>query len=487
MSWLDARCYPAAWVGLAIFFLAIRVGSMLRAALMGFVFGILALGASFHWAPNMLALSLVSEESDWTPLVVFGLLAIWEGLPYACLGAAVALFKGGRIPLWLVPAGWIQFEWVWPRVFPWSFAHTQTSFLPLIQTAEIGGVYLISFLMILSCLDVATKIERRELFNSLRSAAPIGCLGAALLLGCIRLWVITPLNESAETLQVGVVQVDPSFVDSTRRMRSASDKLPKGLDLVVWPESTLGTYSSSIKGLFDIKRSLKIVREPFVDQKPAVDLGTWLLVGGKTYPSNSTDENSYYQTAFLIEPGGRFHATYHKRTLMPIGEYVPGEHSYPFLHDWAQLDEYVNRGESDEPVDGMKGAKIGVLICYEEIVSEMARRTVAQGANVLVSLINASAFEDTVALEQHLRLAMLRAVENRRALIRCSGTGISCLVSPMGVVSHRLSPNEDAQFAAEVPLNGQVTIYGRLGYLFPHASALAIICYGLVQFGRKRS
>mgnify|MGYP003927467285 CR=1 FL=1 len=71
-------------------------------------------------------------------------------------------------------------------------------------------------------------------------------------------------------------------------------------------------------------------------------------------------------------------------------------------------------------------------MCYEDIVLQYARDSVVAGAEVLVSLINGSAFENPLALEQHFQLALLRALENRRPLIRCAGTGVSAIVDPIG-------------------------------------------------------
>jgi apolipoprotein N-acyltransferase len=471
-SWLDARFFPAAWIGLVILFWLTVSGSAWRAAVIGFEFGVMLLLVSFHWAPKMLACTLASEEGDFAPYSVFGLLVGWEAIPYAFLGIGANLVSRRSIPIWMGDAAWVALEWSWPRVFAWSIAHTQTGFTPLIQLAELGGASLLNFLMVVCCLSLAMTLCWGAAWGR-QVAIPLSCLGLAIIFGYARLWSIEGLSPG-ETLRIGVVQVDPSYVDSTRRMRAAADKLSTPLDLVVWPESTLGTYSSAIGSLAEIKRSLKIVREPFIDQTPALGLGAWLLAGGKSFEANSSREDHYFQTAFLVDPRGEFRARYHKRTLMPIGEYMPWEESFPGLHGWAQLSEYVDRGESNPPVRVGDDALVGVLICYEETVPELARRTIKQGAQLLVSLINASAFEELTALDQHLRLAMLRSVENRRWLVRCAGTGLSCCITSTGRIAEHLPANVDAQFAVDVPLISQLTIYNRVGYLFPHGCAIAV-------------
>lgn len=220
-------------------------------------------------------------------------------------------------------------------------------------------------------------------------------------------------------------------------MRAASDYL-QPVDLLTWPESTLGTYSTAVKSLAEIRPNMKHVHTPFVDSECLQGMNTWLLAGGKAFKPGASDEGPNFQTAYSIDPRGVFQDRYFKRELMPIGEYVPLEETYPWLHDWAELGEYAACGVSNRPVQVLGRAHVGVLLCYEDIVSELSRLTVVEGADVLVCLINGSAFENPLALEQHRRLATFRAIENRRTLLRCGGTGESCEISPTGAVRRRL-------------------------------------------------
>jgi apolipoprotein N-acyltransferase len=474
-SWLDARCFAGAWLGLLIFFYLISAQSLIWSSMSGLVYGMATVGVSFFWAPQMLAKTLAADEGDWLPVLVFTALIVWEAIPFALLGALASYSKQLILPTWMPAAAWVVLEWSWPRVFPWSLAHTQTDFRALVQLAELGGSAPISFLMVFAGLGAIISIERPRLWTTSHKVTFAACVGLILLFGYWRLWSVHRSMASAETMNIGVVQVDPAYVNSTQHMRVATNKLRGPLDLVLWPESSLGTYSTSVKSLGDIKRSLKIVREPFVDQTPAVGLGSWLLAGGKTYAANAKEKNSYFQTAYLIDPQGRFHARYHKRKLMPIGEYMPGEERFPSLHEFAQLSEYALSGDSAKPVEAGAGNSVGVLICYEEVIPEMARSTVANGAKVLVSLINASAFENDIALEQHLRLAILRTIENRRSLVRCAGTGISCWITPAGEIKNRLPVNQEVQFEAKIPLNSSLTVFDRVGHLLPQSCLIAIV------------
>jgi apolipoprotein N-acyltransferase len=471
-SWLDERYFGAAWLGV-ILFAAVAAGLNRRQAFAaGLAFGLIFMLSALHWAPHMLARTLNCDEQLLKPWIAFLGIAAWEALPFAMAGSAIAAVSERAIPLWAVAAGWTVLERFWPRVFPWSLAHTQIGWLPMIQSAELGGVYLVSFIFLYACLDIGIRMHRRDFSLRLATSAPLVLPVLSAGFGVFRIAALeAPVDR--ETIRVGVIQVHPSHVDSMRKMRSASRRLTS-VDLLVWPESTLGSYSSAVQGLSEIRRDLKVAHMPFTDWSQARGLNAWLLVGGKTFEPGAGDAGPYYQTAYLIDPDGTFRGRYHKRALMPIGEFMPLESTYPELHKWAQLSQQAAWGMCHAPLVAGGGVRIGALLCYEDIVPEMSRRTVAQGAELLVSLINASAFADPLALEQHLRLARLRSVENRRMLIRCAGTGISCGIAPTGEIVTRLPPDEEGSLVVEADLMSGQTVCNRAGYLFPHFAACAL-------------
>ena len=112
--------------------------------------------------------------------------------------------------------------------------------------------------------------------------------------------------------------------------------------------------------------------------------------------------------------------------LQGVGEFLPGESTGPLvLPATPQLSP--DRGP----------LVLGVLICYESIFPELARKQVAQGATLLVNISNDAWFGRSSAPEQHLSLGILRAVEQRRWIARSTNTGISAFVDPTGAVVAR--------------------------------------------------
>jgi apolipoprotein N-acyltransferase len=113
------------------------------------------------------------------------------------------------------------------------------------------------------------------------------------------------------------------------------------------------------------------------------------------------------------------------------------------------------------------------MLCYEDMVPSAAESLADNGANVLLSLINGSSFKATLTLLQHRLLAQLRAVENRRCLLRCAATGETCVVSPLGTIPARLPLHVEDVLVAEVPLINTRTVASRIGQTFP------LLCGGL--------
>lgn len=474
ISWLWEPWFIAIWFAMIWQMSSVSRASRAASIFQTWLFGVVALSLSFHWAVGSLAYTLDAEESDVLPRAVFAGLILWESVPFAVLGWLLAVQHLKYQVLWLAPTAWIAIERFWPKVFPWSWAHSQTRFLEMLQVAEIGGVYLVSFVFLYACIGLASQLRSEDRRAYRREAAiSLVLLLGTLGYGSMRLAMLGPA-ASAESIKVGVVQVDPAYGDATEKMRKASDAMT-GVDLFVWPESSLGAYVTTVTSLDDIKEDISIAKLPFIKTEYAQHLSANLLVGGRAFLPGAPEEGPYWQTAYLIDRLGGIQGRYYKRHLIPIGEYMPFEQRYPALHDWAQLPDYMASGKSDAPLKLPDGPAVGVLICYEDLIEDAARKTTLQGAKLLVGMINASAFESPAALDQHRRLALFRAIENRRYLVRCAGTGISCVISQTGEQLQRIPPLVEGSFSQEVPILSTVTPYQAGGFLLPWLGVAVVL------------
>ncbi|MDY0273894.1 MAG: apolipoprotein N-acyltransferase [Desulfomicrobium sp.] len=196
-------------------------------------------------------------------------------------------------------------------------------------------------------------------------------------------------------------------------------------DLLIWPETALPFY---YQDHIDLTFSL---------QDTLTQLNTPLLVGAPAYSRTQAHEKAPYvlhNRAYLIGSKGQTLSWYDKEHLVPFGEYVPLDNWLPFL---AKLvpGEYEFRPSIYVAPLSLGSMSMGILICYEAIFPELAQVRVTQGANLLINISNDAWFGHSSAPLQHLYLAVLRAIEQNRSLVRGTNTGISAFITPTGKIS----------------------------------------------------
>ena len=125
-------------------------------------------------------------------------------------------------------------------------------------------------------------------------------------------------------------------------------------------------------------------------------------------------------------------------------------------------------------------ARVGALICYEDLLAGHVRQTVAAGANLLAAMTNDAWFGDSAALHEHDTLALWRAVENRRYLVRATNTGLSSGHRPLGRTVATLPTHTATAAAVRVHLLDVKTPYQRFGDVFGYltlALAISLLIY----------
>src|SRR5262249_17839266 len=120
-----------------------------------------------------------------------------------------------------------------------------------------------------------------------------------------------------------------------------------------------------------------------------------------------------YNSALLIGPGGKKVGRYDKIHRVPFGEFVPLRDVLPFMDRFAPYDYDYSISPGREQTRLPVGAHhFGVLICYEDTDTELARGYVAPGeqrADFLVNISNDGWFDGTSEHEQHLAICRFRA------------------------------------------------------------------------------
>ena len=208
--------------------------------------------------------------------------------------------------------------------------------------------------------------------------------------------------------------------------------------------------------------------------------GTFFLVGSPSI-NRGTQRIDYFNSAYLIDPQGNPVGKYDKTHLVPFGEYVPLKKWLPFLGKLvAQVGDF-SRGNTGETI-AWHGGRLGVFICYEAIFPYITRAMVTNGATLLVNITNDAWYGRSSAPYQHFSIALFRAVENRRALIRAANTGISGFIDPAGRVLDSTDLFVDTAVVKSVPLISRISFYTRFGDLFAGACLAATALVLLVHF-----
>lgn len=207
------------------------------------------------------------------------------------------------------------------------------------------------------------------------------------------------------------------------------------------------------------------------------DHGVWMIVGSDdAVPRAGGPEGDmdFYNSSFAISPAGEIAGVYRKNRLVVFGEYVP---SYiPFLQYLTPIgtNSFVAGKEPSPFTLGSLGITLSVLICFEDIFPEFARKYVTDKTDFLLNLTNNGWFGEGAAQWQHGASAVFRAVENGVPLVRCANNGLTCWVDATGQMHEVFRDEHQEIYGAgfetiELPINPrgrQATFYNRHGDWF---------------------
>jgi apolipoprotein N-acyltransferase len=478
--------YPIAFVALVPFLVSLVDMRPVKAFKAGLFLGIPYFFGNQYWIYHSIhyfgGMALVPS------LAVVLLLALYESLYTALFGMFFSMkIKSTPLPaLLLAPVLWVVLEFVRSYAFtgfPWSsIGYSQYRFLHLIQFADITGVYGVSFLVVAVNGAVAEyfiakrRLRKMPLFNFTHTITGLVLLVAAIV--AVSAYGYYRLNESrpGHRVEVSVVQGNirqdqkwnpayESYVMDTYDKLTAS-AMAKGPAMVVWPESAVPFYFGADKPLTDQLVSF---------QK---DLGAYLLFGAVTVKGKGLLANS----AILLDPSGTVAYHYDKIHLVPFGEYVPLKRVLFFLDkvvtgigDYAPGRKYI---KAETPF-----GKFATLVCYEITFPGLVRKFYKDGGDFMVTITNDAWFGDTAGPYQHFSMAVLRAVENRKPVVRAANTGISGFIDSNGKILSSTPLSVRVVLTGDILTDGTRSFYSRYGDLFAY---LCIIVTVLLCVNLKR-
>lgn len=473
LSWVS-------WVALVPLLIALfRETAWLRALLLGWIFGLTFFSGCCYW---ILAVLQGYGDMHWSGAVLlFALLIVYLSLfpgLFACAFSRLSL----RFPSFcflLAPCLWVSAEYLRGHLltgFPWCLTgYALVDDTSLAQIATFTGVYGLSFLVVLINALIAGLFYRSSLaIGSLPAALAI--LGGLMWAGTKPLEADSTGKAHARLVQTHIpldqpwdrqsqtrlleelieLSLSPPLEDfATTPEASPTPPEPSQVRLVIWPETPAPFYYHEDSSFRNRMNEL------------AESSGSTLLFGFVDWPTGDASANTGpYNSAGTVSPAGELIAQYDKMHLVPFGEYVPWSWLFFFVEKISTgVGDYrpgsrvvVSRLES--------GEKVGVFICYEAVVPDLVRRFVAEGAEVLVNITNDTWFGNSAAPHQHLLMARMRAVENRRYLLRAANSGISAVIDPFGRVLSSTGLHRQAVLDGAFGFRQTPTFYSRYGDLF---------------------
>jgi len=466
---------PLGFVAVVPFLVAIRHLSPLRAALVGHLWGSAAIWGVGYWVAD--AITFYYQQPLWFGVLfcLVGCQILW-GAYYAAFAALASWCLPRFRAAWRPPATavlWVACELARARLLtgePWMLlGYSLVPSAQLIQVADLGGVYLLSFCAILVNAAIAEMIlapsAARFALARLVCAPPMVLLAVVFAYGTMRLGGELTGGDS---LRIAVVQGNndlgsqwrPEFygagVDTYARLSRTAAESGRP-ELFVWPESAVTFFMAHEPGYrAAVARTLAAT-------------GADLIVGAPHHE----DGERYYNSAFHLDAGGNITGRYDKAHLLPFGEYFP-------LRFIAFLRRHFERVRSFTPGDGnvlldTRAGPAAVVICFEAIFPEIVRAKMARGAGFLVNLSNDVWLGRGVGQAQHLAMVVLRAVENRTWVVRATTTGYSAFIDPLGRIRAASRMNEEAVLSEEITPMHVATIYKSYGDWFAYTCVIAAV------------
>lgn len=488
----------------------------------GLLFGYAHFATALHW------LNTVGFGAGWLLAAYCALYpAIWYCLHSALLWglkpreslseeqseAALAAAHRAGAAIWHLPryriavgvaalsaASWTALEWVRSWLFtgfPWDLLGISQVFGPWALLARLAGPSGLSFCILFT--TALLTLAGAFLLRKPRRHLPLAVfLGWIALLGGILFGLSIPANFPQKNLhdskiRILAVQGDipesrawneqifdmawNRYADLAREGFRACGENPP--DLILWPEGAMPAPIIYAPYTARLRKLLQEIRTPIL--LGAIDI--------RVQPGQSPQEAPAFNTAFLLDaksplllsPYADRGEYYDKMHLVPFGEYVPLSRHFPWLAKAIGMGRDLTPGQNYKLFE-IKGVKVGVNICFEDVFPEISRRFVEDGADLLVTITNDCWYQKSAGARQHLAHAVSRAIETDRPLLRSGNNSDTCLITRDGNIVSPITAPDGSVFAPGwhlYELDGHLftsrsrSLYQRTGNAFAWLCALA--------------
>jgi len=474
-------CFPTinffflAWVALVPFLLSLYNKNPKEAFWTGIMFGIPYFFGTEYWIYH--SINYYGGVPFIVSITIVFLLCLYLSLYTGVFAMLFSLnFKPSRIPIpFFAPSLWVALEFLRSYVFtgfPWSsIGYTQYKFLNIIQISDITGIYGVSFLIVAvndavaELLLIRKRLREMPLFPISLPIIWFSILlfffSATLIYGQWRLLQERPGTVFRASVIQGSIEQDrkwnPAYQDAvTNTYGILSLKVVSSSpNLIVWPETSIPFFFGTDR---EYTEKLTAIQKK---------LGAYLLFGSVLVKEKGEERRLLSNSALLLDETGNIVYSYDKIHLVPFGEYVPLRKFFFFIDKLVVgIGDYIPGSQYEVAVTPF--GQFATLICYEAIFPGLVRKFYLKGGDFIVNITNDAWFGKTTGPYQHFSMAVFRAVENRKPLIRAANTGISGFIDSNGRILTETSLFQQTTLTREVRTDSTKSFYTKYGDLFSY-------------------
>jgi apolipoprotein N-acyltransferase len=513
-----------AWFGLVPLLVAIlpqygegEARPLRRGFWLGYGCGFLWYMGNCYWVRDTMA-SYGDMPAIFPVLLLIGY-SLVLGLYFGFFGLLVALVRQAtgstRLALAAAPVFWAGLELAASRItsVPWDqLGYSQVDNALVNQLAPWTGVYGISFLLVgvNAVLAGALLLDRCPDRPFMDGPRPWGIAGVVLMVaGTLGIYVQPPkpagtatavlvqpnLDVSSDNRWAGPGEWDKHIAEFTRLAGEQCKAYIAGIpetdaaagemncppyathpDLVAWPESPAPFDETDLKFRKALAGIARTVQAPIIVGNIGWDF------------DDSAQQWNYFNSALVVSPDGAKVGRYDKIHLVPFGEYIPFQNLLTFAHKLTGRVSKFTRGSGPKvfrlPTTNGEAHRYGVFICYESVFADEVRKFPELGAEVLVNISDDGWYGDTSAPWQHLNMVRMRAIENRRWILRDTNNGVTAVIDPYGRVRQSIARHQTDALPAQFGFRDDVTFYTAHGDVF--GWLCVVLSLGVVGWaGRK--
>jgi apolipoprotein N-acyltransferase len=467
--------FPLAFIALTPVFIVVHRAGWVRTVLYGVFFGFASYALYNYWLGSFHPLTLI---------IVPPIYSVYFLVLFPLLKAADSLIP--RYGFILQALIWVAYEYLKVQGFL-GYAYgiigfSQYLFLPLARLSSVTGVWGVSLIVVFPSVVLGNALKEGfgEFVRFMRRMRVPVLFFTFILIAVVIFGLVSKSDlDSAPRWKVALIQqnVDPwrggnktfgRTLEILTRLSGQALAEDPSIEIVIWSETSFVPaidWHTRYRTDRVAYRLVKELREYLGQQSVPYVVGN--DDGQLVKDESGRDVRVDYNAAILFEDG-EIIDTYRKVHLVPFTENFPFQKTLPGIYQWLKdADTHFWEEGTEYTVFEAAGVRFSTPICFEDTFGYLVRRFVRGGAEVLVNMTN-DAWSKAVACEmQHMSIALFRALENKRTLVRSTNGGITCVIDPNGRITAMLEPFTEDFLIAEVPIyTDEQTLYTRWGDWF---------------------